>query len=113
MPIMTPFSTDTAAAAGARGGSRMTEAKQNALAALHAGRKGVRQARQADSRDRVLEAVRAAVCEPVRGLRSVRVVAAWCHVSDRTVRRWLSGEDWPPIEQVHAMEHWLRSLPAR
>ena len=110
---MTPFTESTAASAGARGGAKMTQAKRKALAALHDSRRGVRLAPPSRARSRIVAAVRQAVGEPERGVRSVRVLAAWCQVSDRTVRRWLSGEDWPPIEQVHAMDQWLSSLAAR
>lgn len=32
-----------------------------------------------------------------------RRVAAALGVSDRTVRRWLSGEDWPPADKVQSI----------
>lgn len=44
-----------------------------------------------------------------------RRVAAALGVSDRTVRRWLSGEDWPPPKKVQLIHrlianpfHWER-----
>jgi hypothetical protein len=31
-------------------------------------------------------------------------------VSDRTVRRWLSGEDFPPPERLDEVKAWIRSV---
>lgn len=101
-----PFSTDTASAAGRRGGSRRSNAQAKALEVLHASRRGVRVHPEGDQ-SRVLSAVAEAVRRPVRGIRSVRVLAAHLGVSDRTVRRWLSGEDWPPAEALARMRAWI------
>lgn len=43
-----------------------------------------------------------------RGEISYRALAADLGVSDRTVRRWLAGEDRPPAELQEAAEQWVR-----
>lgn len=107
---MPPFTSTSAASAASRGGLSKSPAKLAALSRLHAARRGRRQSASSRERDTVLAEVLAAAREPERGVRSIRVVAAWCRVSDRTVRRWLTGEDWPPAQQVRRMRQWLRSL---
>jgi len=42
--------------------------------------------------------------------RSRAGLAAWLGVSDRAVRRWLSGEDMPSAESVAAMAEYCRLL---
>jgi hypothetical protein len=42
----------------------------------------------------------------IRGLLtefSARELARRCGVSDRTIRRWASGEDWPAAERLHRL----------
>ncbi len=46
---------------------------------------------------------------------SRRIVADRLGISDRTLRRWLAGEDWPPPHRVVAIERmmstaWWRSV---
>lgn len=38
---------------------------------------------------------------------SIKSLARYLDVSDRTVRRWLSGEDWPPAAMVKQIKRWL------
>lgn len=38
---------------------------------------------------------------------SIRAVARTLDVSDRTVRRWLSGEDWPASEEIAVLSRRL------
>ena len=89
----------------------LTPRRLVALRRLHAGRRGVRVNDEGVSRrerETVLAKVLAAVREPVRGVSSRRVVAAWCRVDPHTVCRWLSGEDWPPASQIERLKQWLR-----
>ena len=44
---------------------------------------------------------------PDRKGRSSRALARHCDVTDRSVRRWLSGEDVPAAEHVASMAMWL------
>jgi hypothetical protein len=55
-----------------------------------------------------LDSVRGLLANPRRGEVSVRALAAHVGVSDRTVRRWLSGEDLPPAGAVRRVEAWVR-----
>jgi hypothetical protein len=41
-----------------------------------------------------------------RGLVSLRALADHLGVSDRSVRRWLSGEDYPPARVLRRIETW-------
>lgn len=95
-------------AAGRKGGLVRSAAKNRALKSLHASRRGVRQ-HTGSERDRatVLGDLAAVLREPVRGVRSIRVLADHLRVSDRTVRRWLTGEDWPPPTQLRRIKSWL------
>lgn len=90
---------------------QMSRAKARALSLLHASRRGVRQHPDTRERQTVLADVLALLRTPQRGVVSIRALADYCRVSDRTVRRWLSGEDWPPATQVRAMAEWVRSKP--
>lgn len=56
----------------------------------------------------LLAEIMSAVREPVPGERSVRVVAAHCGVSARTVGRWLDGTDWPPASMVRRLQAWIK-----
>lgn len=38
---------------------------------------------------------------------SVRALAAAVGVNERTVRRWLSGEDMPPADRLLAVQSWV------
>jgi hypothetical protein len=86
----------------------ITPAKAEALAALHVKRRGVRQRPASRARETVLGDVHRLLAEPVRGEVSIRALATHCGVSDRTLRRWLSGEDWPPATQVTRLAAWVR-----
>lgn len=107
--------TDSRRIAGRLGGSvtaAESPAKAAALAALHAALRGRRRSSAATGRERevTLAELASAIREPVRGVASLRVVAEYCGVSDRTVRRWLAGEDWPPASQIRRIRSWLRQL---
>lgn len=102
-----PFNERNAAARGSSGGRRHSQAKRKALAALHASRRGVRVHHQAADLGAVLARLEARITPPEPGLRSVRVVAQFCGVSDRTVRRWLSGEDLPAPAALEQVRRWL------
>jgi hypothetical protein len=97
------------ALAGRKGGSRRTERKLAALHALHASRRGKRLSRASAARDDVLARARDVLRDPVPG-RSARALAAWCGVSDMTVRRWLAGDDWPGMEQVKRIAVWVAAV---
>jgi len=94
------------AIAGAKGGSVQTRAKSRALAALHRKRRGLR-IHVSPSRDResTLTELASVVRHPIRG-RSIRAVAEHLRVSDRTIRRWLQGIDWPPVMALRAIRAW-------
>lgn len=93
-------------ALGGRATAKTSKAKAAALKALHAAQRGVRQRPASPEREAILGEVHAAVATPARG-RSVRALAAHLRKSDRTVRRWLSGEDWPTATHLRAMRSWL------
>lgn len=97
------------AAAGRKGGSQRTSAKLAALRALHSARRGKRLSGASAARDDVLARARHVLRDPVPG-RSARALAAWCGVSDTTVRRWLAGADWPAMAQVKKIEAWSRTV---
>lgn len=45
--------------------------------------------------------------EPRHGVRSRKALARELEASDRTVRRWLAGEDLPPAETQDAVRAWV------
>jgi hypothetical protein len=89
----------------------ISPARLRALRALHASRTGRRQSRRARERDSVLADLAAAVRSPDYHGRSIKACARYLKVSDRTVRRWLTGEDWPRMTEVRRVAQWLRTLP--
>ena len=97
------------ALAGRKGGSRRTERKLAALKALHKLRRGKRLSGASAKRDNVLARARDVLRDPVPG-RSARALAAWCGVSDMTVRRWLAGDDWPGMDKVSRIAAWVASV---
>lgn len=99
--------------AQSRGGSvtaAESPAKARALRALHARRRGLR----TNSPGLTEHALRGLLSDvmtsirPARPGQSIRALAGHCHVSDRTVRRWLDGTDWPDALGVRRMQSWLR-----
>ena len=104
---MIPFTPESAARLGRRGGLRMTAARRASLRALHASRRGRRKSAPSAEREDTLERVRRLLENPARGVRSIRAVARSVGVSDRAVRRWLAGEDWPGMRYVRAMREWV------
>jgi len=104
---MIPFTPESAARAGRRGGQRMTAARRASLRALHASRRGRRRSAPSAERDEVIERMRRVLESPKRGVRSIRAVSRSVGVSDRAVRRWLAGEDWPGMRYVRAMREWV------
>lgn len=99
------------AAAGRKGGSQRTERKLAALKALHESRRGKRLSGASAARDDVLARARDVLRDPVPG-RSARALAAWCGVSDMTVRRWLAGDDWPGMDKVERVKSWIETVSA-
>lgn len=84
----------------AHGGRSRSRAKLSALAALHAARRGRHVHPSAADLRRALVAayrrgLRAAGGNPMANRYAIRRIAATIGVSDRTVRRWMSGEDHP------------------
>jgi len=57
-------------------------------------------------REQVLRRLAAALDPLVRGVRSYVVVAEDLGVSDKTVARWLAGDDWPDADAVERLEAW-------
>lgn len=55
----------------------------------------------------LLRALARALEQPERGSVSIRAAAEACRVSDRTVRRWLAGEDWPAPVSARRLERWV------
>lgn len=109
---MPPFSSSTAASSGRRGGKSRSPKKLAALAELHKSRRGVRVNDPGPQWGHLKADLLNALREPVRGVRSTRVLAEECGVSDRAVRRWLSGDDMPSAERVRIMRRWLRRAAA-
>lgn len=108
-----PLST-LRAAAGRAGGLRRSKAQRAALDALHRARRGVR-LHSPGVTDRELSTLLGEIStalrsSPERGRVSLRALAAHCSVSDRTVRRWLAGEDMPDSRAVRRLSAWLRSV---
>jgi hypothetical protein len=97
---------------GGRVRASESSAKRRALRRLHNARRG-RRINTGGVTDRERETtlcdIMAAVREPIRGRVSIRAAAAAIRTSDRTVRRWLTGEDWPPSTKIKALQKWLRS----
>lgn len=60
--------------------------------------------------DRLLDRLRERLDRRVWGKVSCRVLADWCGVSDRTVRRWLSGQHLPEARQTMRISSWLVSV---
>lgn len=94
----------------AKGGRSRSAAKLVAVQALIERRRGVRLHAASREREAILSDLAAAVRTPVRGVCSIRCAATACSVSDRTVRRWLSGEDWPTPLALRRLAAWLRRL---
>lgn len=94
----------------AKGGRSRSKAKLAAVRALHAKRRGVRVHPDTRERETVLGELAAAVRVPRPGVVSIRQAARSCSVTDRTIRRWLTGEDWPPAIALRRLAAWLRRV---
>lgn len=85
--------------------------KARALAALHASRRGQRKndpGMTAHQLGGLLADVAGLVrTQPEPGSVSFRALAAHCKVSDRTVRRWIGGTDWPNAAMTRRLETWI------
>lgn len=46
----------------------------------------------------------------IPGSLSIRGLAARVGVTDRTMRRWLAGEDLPPAEAMATMRQWFHEM---
>jgi transcriptional regulator with XRE-family HTH domain len=92
----------------------LSPAKSAALAALHAARRGVRQHPEPPDLPRLLAQIQEITRRAIRGgsvgpdPRSRRELARHLGISDRTIRRWLSGEDVPPPAHIRALRKWVR-----
>ena len=98
------------AAAGRAGSLRRSPGQLRALADMHAARRGIRQRPRGLPTDlgrAVADLLRE---QPERGRISIRCAASAVGVSDRTLRRWLAGEDWPAPGAVSRLRRWLRSV---
>lgn len=96
---------------GAKGGqvtAAQSEAKAAALRALHASRRGKRIHPDTREREIVLGKVESLVRDTIYGDRSIRAAAAFCKVSDRSLRRWLAGDHWPAPARLRRLEAWVR-----
>lgn len=100
-------------ALAAKGGCARSKAKLLAIRRLHAKRRGVRVHPDLRDRESVLAELHTAVRKPMRGFVSIRQAALACAVSDRTVRRWLTGEDWPPALALKRLDLWLHRVTRR
>lgn len=68
-----------------------------------------RNATDGDNTREVLDALRVLLdTQHARGRVSLRVLSDHLSVSDRTVRRWLSGEDMPPAATLKRVAAWVR-----
>jgi hypothetical protein len=111
---MTPFTPDTASAAGSRGGARRTKAQRAATALANAARRGSGYVpRDPESVRAVLDAVRERTSQARRGGSppdplSLRSCAAAAGVSPRALARWIhDGQGWPLPPVVAALRRWL------
>lgn len=90
----------------------MTPSKAAALAALHAGRRGKPVNPDPPKAWSVLRKRlrkrKGVVGAPAEDGLSIKVAAAEIGVSDRTLRRWLSGEDRPGAQHHEAIERLAR-----
>lgn len=95
---------------GGRKKASESRAKAKALTALHKSRRGRRiNGKPSRRRDTILAALHQAVLSPEPG-RSRYGVAAYVGVSEKTIRRWLSGEDWPTEAALLKIQGWLKSI---
>ena len=101
-----PFTQESASSAGKKGGSARTFAQKKALRDLHRARKGRRVRVQCIGREDVMAAALQWTTEH-RG--STERLAAWCQVSERTLRRWLRGQMWATPDQVTLVNRWLHA----
>jgi hypothetical protein len=88
----------------------LSDKKLTALAALHAARRGQRVQQPGLSAHQLallIRRVAASVAEPQWGRVSKRVLATHCQVSEKTVRRWLEGTDWPSETSVERLQIWI------
>lgn len=99
--------------AGAFGGRSRSARKLAALRVIHARRRGRRvhtPGMAAGDLARLMARVAAIIRErPERGRTSVRALADYIGVSDRTVRRWIDGVDWPRAGPVRSIMRWIQT----
>ena len=98
---------------GKKGGSwsgAQSPRKAAALEALFARRRGkrVNDPGRLIEIMQIVERVTRVQLQP--GRISLRALANYIGVSDRTIRRWLSGHDWPDFENVRKIRRWLRHI---
>lgn len=97
---------------GRLGGRVKSRRKAAALRALHASRRGKRVHPDTRGRETILADLHQQVTPPQPEIASIRVVARYCRVDARTVRRWMSGEDWPAETHLSRLAQWLRRSAA-
>lgn len=100
--------TDSPSSRGGKVTAAESPAKAKALKALHAKRRGVRI--HPDTRERRTTIGELATLLNERhepGKISIRAVAEFCRVSDRTVRRWLAEKHFPSPPKVRRMQQFL------
>lgn len=91
----------------------MTPAQSTALTRAHAARRGSGYVPQDPGAVRaVLDAIRNRAAQARRGgsppdPRSLRSCAAAVGVSDKALRKWLSGQGWPGPAHLPALRRWL------
>jgi transcriptional regulator with XRE-family HTH domain len=98
---------------GAKGGSitaAQSKAKAKALRKLHASRRGKHVNPDTREREIVLSEIASKIRKPVWGVASASVVARFCGVDPRTVRRWLSGKHWPDAGAIRRLQAWLKQF---
>lgn len=96
--------------AGRRGGLAKTPAKMAALMRLHESRRGRRvNVTSGNLREKTLSDLREILNKHRRnGVISIRVLADFVGVDDRTIRRWLNGSQWPDTSSLQAIASWVR-----
>lgn len=100
--------------AGRRGGSKTaaeSPKKEFALRRLHTKRRGRRvnsPGVSAPELRKMMRRLRSILKNTQPLWISYPVVARHVGVSERTVRRWIVGEDWPSSESVEKLRQWMK-----
>lgn len=101
----------TKSESGRLGGSKNTRAKRTALAALHAARRGVPVNPEPAGWRPILTQLLLILRTPDRTVgRSRRALASELGLTDKSLRRWLAGECFPPAQHLPALRSWIRRM---